>query len=136
MLFSDWESEPPRPKIIDHKLEYIEFAVRPSDHSDSDLGQDQGFETAGFLSAMFSRYYRHTVDSSIEDFAPERLSELFVQENTHKDGLRLRYLQVHPTHEPVDPVTAALNEIYGDEPSELDPGLRQLQSVALNSEPW
>ncbi|RUV41180.1 hypothetical protein EOD29_23790 [Mesorhizobium sp. M1A.T.Ca.IN.004.03.1.1] len=58
MQYSDWETEEPRAVVDGDRLIALEFDCAPPELS------HQGFETAGFLSRMFARYY---ADRTIEN---------------------------------------------------------------------
>ncbi len=51
MRYGDWQTEEPRPVIDGGRLIALEFSCAPEKPS------NQGFETVGFLSRMFARYY-------------------------------------------------------------------------------
>jgi len=65
--------------------------------------------------------------------AGERLAQRLGVSRSHLYAAALRaYLERHDDEE----VTRRLNEVYGSEPSEPDPTLTQLATLALPREPW
>lgn len=52
MLYGKWSEDPPEAIMSDGPIEAIEFRFRPEEDN------DQGFEIVGWLSAMYSAFYR------------------------------------------------------------------------------
>jgi hypothetical protein len=103
MLYGKWESTgPTEAKIVDGQFEYAEDTFMPVEPAD-DEGKGQGFAIIGWLSSMYSAFYRQStapkgrIGQVRLEAVPGRLGRL-IPEGYHGKSLPLWIFILTPAH--------------------------------------